>query len=142
MLIEVDEITDQFLLSLKKPIQKFKKLARKEKIWLKLLKRKPTRSESQREYYYAVIIAILMDELGWDNKDQVNEELKWEFNRKPLIDPRTGFQKYNEHGLPIYYPGSIEGEDTKTCERIFQAIRIWASTEHGIFIPLPNEDIT
>ena len=92
-------------------------------------KEKNKRSRDQREYYWAVIVKIIAEWMG-EEKDNVNEILKRMFNPKPAKDLS---------GNSIMVGRSIEKESAKDVERIYEEIRIYFLTEHGVNIPLPNE---
>lgn len=92
-------------------------------------KAKSKRSTDQREYYWAVIVKIIAEWMG-EEKDNVNEILKRMFNPKPAKDLS---------GNPIMVGRSIEKESVQDVERVYEEIRVYFLTEHGVKIPLPNE---
>lgn len=79
----------------------------------------------QMRYYYGVIIRTLSSELGYTS-DEMDLVLKFKF-----------LKEYDVNGL-ARIPSKLE-LDTEKSEDYFSKIRMWASSELGIYIPLPNE---
>ena len=89
---------------------------------------KPSRTASQRKYYFGVIVSILAEHTGF-TKEEMNEELKLMFNKKTVE---------RADGTFLIYGGSIENEKVHVCERIFEEIRHWAFEYMDLVIPLPE----
>jgi hypothetical protein len=89
---------------------------------------KPSRTAPQRKYYFGVIVSLLADHTGF-TRDEMNEELKFKFNKK---------SKQRPDGSWLVYGGSIENEKVSECERIFEEIRLWAFEYMNLVIPLPE----
>lgn len=99
------------LLSLKGPVQ------------LTIEKRKKHRSIEQNAYYWGVVVRILADDIGY-NDEEMHEALKWKFLRKDGKIPTVR---------------STASMNTLEFEKYLEDIRVWASTEMGITIPLPKK---
>jgi hypothetical protein len=93
---------------------------------IEVLVRKPkrTRTDSQRKYYFGVIVALIAEEMG-DNKNDVHEALKIKF----LYDLSGEFPKVK----------STSDLTTVEEEEYHSEIRMWASSFLNMYIPLPNE---
>ena len=91
-------------------------------------KYRKTRSGNQSRYYFGVIVKILSDELGY-TKDEIHEILKGKFLSEEI---KVGDEV-------IRYAKSTTSLKTDAFESLMTDIREWASTELGIFLPLPNE---
>ncbi len=89
----------------------------------------PTRSPGQRKYYFKVICGRISEFWGY-SKDQVNEILKFRFNKKEVELPDGSWVK---HGA------SIEREKVKRVEEIYAEIRQWAAESMALDLPEPNE---
>jgi hypothetical protein len=85
--------------------------------------RKP-RSNQENAYYWAVIIEILRNELGY-TPDEMHEALKWKF------------LKIHEGKIPTVR--STSDLSTVEFEAYMTQIREWASIDMNIYIPEPNE---
>jgi len=86
------------------------------------------RSNNQNSYYWGVVLKIISDSTG-HTVDELHEALKFKFNRK--------FVDLNGHNVPI--GGSTTDMGTVDFEGYLESVRIWAATEMGLSIPLPNE---
>ena len=86
-------------------------------------------SDKQRRYYFAVIVAMLAEELGY-TKDEMHEILKWKWLRV-YAEPEGGRQFDTVR--------STESLTTAEREKLHEDIRIWAASDLGIAIPLPHE---
>ena len=85
---------------------------------------KKTRTDSQRKYYFGVIVALIAEEIG-ENKNVVHEQLKVKF----LYDLSGEMPKVR----------STSDLTTVEEEEYHSEIRMWASEFLNIYIPLPNE---
>ena len=88
--------------------------------------RKP-RSNQENSYYWAVIIEILREHIGYTS-EEMHEALKWKFLKR--------------HGEKVYQLPTIRSTtdlSTVEFENYMSEIREWASIEMGCYIPLPNE---
>jgi hypothetical protein len=90
---------------------------------------KPSRTTNQRKYYFGVIVSLLAEHTGF-TREEMNEELKFKFNKK---------SKQRPDGSWLVYGGSIENEKVSDCERIFEEIRLWAFEYMNLVIPLPTK---
>ena len=84
---------------------------------------KTSRTDPQNRYYWAVVIKILGDELGY-MPEEMHEALKWKFLRK---DGKIETVK------------STTSLNTTEFEMFLEKVRIWAVSDLQIKIPLPNE---
>ena len=95
-------------------------------------KQRNNRSNMQNNYYWACIVQALANELGY-YPDEMHDILKVKFASEwetiPLEDKTIGIQKIN----------STARMNTKEFEVYADQIRIWALTELGIRLMLPNE---
>jgi hypothetical protein len=86
---------------------------------------KKKRTDPENRYYWGCVIRILAEEFGY-TPDEMHLALKYKFVR--------------DGGLPdLPKIGSTANKDTAWFEWYLEQIRIWASTDFGIYIPLPNE---
>jgi len=95
-------------------------------------KQRNNRSNMQNNYYWACIVQALANELGY-YPDEMHDILKVKFASEwetiPIEDKTIGIQKIN----------STARMNTKEFEVYADQIRIWALTELGIRLMLPNE---
>lgn len=83
------------------------------------------RSDRQNRYYWGVLIAILAEHCGYTS-EELHEALKWKFLRVEADGP-----------LPTVR--STTSLSTVEFEEYLEKVRIWASTDLDVYIPLPNE---
>ncbi len=91
-------------------------------------KNKKYRSNPQLSYYFAVPVKILSEHLGY-HVDEMHDLLKHMFNPK-MIDVK---------GFCVEIGGSTGELKTDQMEDYLSRIRMWASSDLNVFIPLPNE---
>ena len=95
-------------------------------------KQRNNRSNMQNNYYWKCIVQELADELGYF-PDEMHDILKVKFASEwqsiDINDKQVGLQVIN----------SSARMNTKDFEVYAEQIRIWAITELGIRIRLPNE---
>ena len=95
-------------------------------------KQKTNRSIMQNNYYWKCIVQVLADEIGYYN-DEMHDILKVKFASQwesVIINDKTiGLQTVN----------STARMNTKAFEIYAEHIRIWALSELGIRLMLPNE---
>ena len=95
-------------------------------------KHRNTRSNVQNNYYWKCIVQVLAQELGYFN-DEMHDILKVKFASEwksiDINDKQVGLQVVN----------SSARMNTKEFEVYADQIRIWALTELGIRLMLPNE---
>lgn len=101
---------------------------------LTIQKYKKKRSDGQRGYYFGVIVKMLCEEL-WGETHKVaianmNDHLKKAFNPEFYKTPEGNEEVRGK---------SIEDEETDRIEEIYSQIRMYASREFNIYIPLPRE---
>lgn len=106
---------------------KLKSLIGKDvKITIQSLSKK--RSLNQNDYYWGVVIPYLLETIKYTDKDSLHHYIKTEF----LADYTT----------PIPTVKSTTDLTTVEMEEFLTRVRQWASVEYGIYIPLPNENLT
>ena len=104
-------------------VHKEKKIVLQGKKWSK------NRTHHQNSYYWGVVLKILKTETG-NSEDDLHEYLKSKFNFKFL-----------EIGGQFERIGATTTElTTIEYEEYLEQVRVWAATELGIIIPLPNEE--
>lgn len=90
------------------------------------------RSNDQNAYYWGVVIPILADHFGYDNREDLHNDLKLKFN--PIKS------KIN--------PGQVIGGTTTTMSTVefmadensyVERICRWAAMDHGLYIPPPKK---
>jgi hypothetical protein len=86
------------------------------------------RSLQQNAYYWGVIVKTLANELGY-LPDDMHEILKYKFN------PKQAFIE----GKEMTYGGSTRVLSTLEFRNYNDAIKTWAASELGIYIPDPGE---
>ena len=86
--------------------------------------KKETRSEKQNRYYWGVVLKIIGDDTGY-TPDEIHQLMQKEF------------LKYTHKGEVFFR--STTSLNTKEMEQYLEQVRRFASTELGIFVPLPNE---
>ena len=95
-------------------------------------KQRNNRSNMQNNYYWACIVQPLGEELGYF-PDEMHDTLKVKFASEwqsiEINDKQIGLQTVN----------STARMNTKEFEVYAEQIRIWALTELGIRLMLPNE---
>jgi len=95
-------------------------------------KHRNTRSNVQNNYYWKCIVQPLANELGYF-PDEMHDTLKIKFSSEwqsiEINDKQIGLQTVN----------STARMNTKEFEVYADQIRIWALTELGIRLMLPNE---
>ena len=99
---------------------------------VKVKKQRNNRSNMQNNYYWACIVQPLANELGYF-PDEMHDTLKIKFSSEwqsiEVNDKQIGLQTVN----------STARMNTKEFEVYADQIRIWALTELGIRLMLPNE---
>lgn len=101
-----------------------------EQIKLEFSKKRMSKSDKQRRYYWGCIVETLSEWNG-ESKDWWHEYLKWMFLKKKI---------HGLDGREIVTVGSTEALDTKECEGFHEKIRRWAAMEKAVDIKLPNEE--
>lgn len=86
-------------------------------------------TESQRKYYWGVIVEMLANELGY-TKEEMHEALKYKFLRTEAEPDRRRV---------LETVRSTEDLSTTEREKFHEDVRMWAARDLGIVIPLPNE---
>jgi len=87
-----------------------------------------TRSLPQNSYYWGVVIDILSNEWGEHPKKLHRDLMTYHLG---VPNEKTGM---------LSTPSSTE-LTPKAFEDYVERVRVWAMTDHNIFIPLPNENI-
>ena len=95
-------------------------------------KQRNNRSNMQNSYYWACIVQPLANELGYF-PDEMHDTLKVKFSSEwqsiEINEKQVGLQTVN----------STARMNTKEFEIYAEQIRIWALTELGVRLMLPNE---
>ena len=95
-------------------------------------KQRNNRSNMQNNYYWKCIVQTLAEELGYFN-DEMHDILKVKFSsewQSVIINDKT---------IGLQVVKSSATLDTKAFEVYADQIRIWAMTELGIRLMIPNE---
>lgn len=93
------------------------------------------RSVDENKYYWGVVVEIMASELGND-KDTMHEVLKSKFLSE-LVHVKGKDGMVREYTIVR----STANLTVPRFEKYLTEIRIWASAEMNIFIPLPNEEV-
>ena len=91
------------------------------------------RSNQQNKYYWAVIVKTLSEETGYE-PDEIHEIIKHKFLTKHVL-----MQSKSGKTISASFNNSTSSLDTKEFEELMSKIRIWASSQLGIWLPEPNE---
>ena len=95
-------------------------------------KQRNNRSNMQNNYYWKCIVQTLSEELGYF-PNEIHDILRAKFlNEWEMVE-------INDKKIGINKIGSTATLDTKAFEIYADQIRIWALTELGIRLMLPNE---
>ena len=95
-------------------------------------KQRNNRSNMQNSYYWKCIVQTLSEELGYF-PNEIHDILRAKFlNEWQMLE-------INDKKIGINKIGSTATLDTKAFEVYADQIRIWALTELGIRLMLPNE---
>jgi len=95
-------------------------------------KQRNTRSNMQNNYYWSCIVQVLSNELGYF-PDEIHDLLKVKFSSE------WNSIEINDRNVGIQVVKSTARMDSKAFEIYADQIRIWAMTELGIRLMLPNE---
>ena len=95
-------------------------------------KQRNTRSNMQNSYYWKCIVQGLAEELGYF-PNEMHDALRAKFlSEYEMIS-------YNDNQIAINKIGSTTALNTKAFETYTEQIRVWALTDLGIRLMLPNE---
>ena len=95
-------------------------------------KQRNTRSNMQNSYYWKCIVQGLAEELGYF-PNEMHDALRAKFlSEYEMIS-------YNDNQIAINKIGSTTALNTKSFEQYTEQIRVWALTDLGIRLMLPNE---
>ena len=95
-------------------------------------KQRNTRSNMQNSYYWKCIVQGLAEELGYF-PNEMHDALRAKFlSEYEMIS-------YNDNQIAINKIGSTTALNTKEFEQYTEQIRVWALTDLGIRLMLPNE---
>ena len=92
-------------------------------------KRKKSRSQNQNNYYWGVVIELLVDAMGL-MPEEVHEVLKSKFLIKGLTD---------KNGKNYEVSKSTADLTTSEFEDYLTKCRMWASQQLSVVVPLPHE---
>jgi len=95
-------------------------------------KHRNTRSNVQNNYYWKCIVQVLAEELGYFN-DEMHDALKVKFSSEWQMI------QYKDKTIPMHNITSTTNMNTKAFENYCEQIRIWALSDLGIRLMLPNE---
>ena len=95
-------------------------------------KQRNTRSNMQNSYYWKCIVQGLAEELGYF-PNEMHDALRARFlSEYEMIS-------VNDNQIAINKIGSTTALNTKSFEQYTEQIRVWALTDLGIRLMLPNE---
>jgi len=95
-------------------------------------KQRNTRSNMQNSYYWKCIVQGLAEELGYF-PNEMHDALRAKFlSEYEMIS-------INDNQIAINKIGSTTALNTKAFEQYTEQIRVWALTDLGIRLMLPNE---
>jgi len=95
-------------------------------------KQRNTRSNMQNSYYWKCIVQGLAEELGYF-PNEMHDALRVKFlSEYEMIS-------FNDNQIAINKIGSTTALNTKQFEQYTEQIRVWALTDLGIRLMLPNE---
>ncbi len=95
-------------------------------------KQRNTRSNMQNSYYWKCIVQGLAEELGYF-PNEMHDALRAKFlSEYEMIS-------INDNQIAINKIGSTTALNTKAFEQYTEKIRVWALTDLGIRLMLPNE---
>ena len=95
-------------------------------------KQRNTRSNMQNSYYWKCIVQGLAEELGYF-PNEMHDALRAKFlSEYEMIS-------FNDNQIAINKIGSTTALNTKEFEKYTEQIRVWALTDLGIRLMLPNE---
>ena len=95
-------------------------------------KQRNTRSNMQNSYYWKCIVQGLAEELGYF-PNEMHDALRCKFlSEYEMIS-------CNDNQIAINKIGSTTALNTKQFEQYTEQIRVWALTDLGIRLMLPNE---
>ena len=95
-------------------------------------KQRNTRSNMQNNYYWSCIVQTLSNELGYF-PDEIHDILKVKFSSE------WNSIELNDRTVAIQTVKSTARMDSKAFEIYADQIRMWAMTDLGIRLMLPNE---
>ena len=97
-----------------------------------VMKQRNTRSNMQNSYYWKCIVQGLAEELGYF-PNEMHDALRAKFlSEYEMIS-------INDNQIVINKIGSTTALNTKQFEQYTEQIRVWALTDLGIRLMLPNE---
>ena len=99
---------------------------------VKVKKQRNNRSNMQNNYYWACIVQPLSEELGYF-PDEMHDTLKIKFSSE------WQSIEINERQIGLQTVNSTARMNSKEFEVYADQIRIWALTELGVRLMLPNE---
>ena len=95
-------------------------------------KQRNTRSNMQNSYYWKCIVQGLAEELGYF-PNEMHDALRAKFlSEYEMIS-------FNDNQIAINKIGSTTALNTKQFEQYTEQVRVWALTDLGIRLMLPNE---
>ena len=95
-------------------------------------KQRNTRSNMQNSYYWKCIVQGLAEELGYF-PNEMHDALRAKFlSEYEMIS-------FNDNQIAINKIGSTTALNTKSFEQYTEQIRVWALTDLGIRLMLPDE---
>lgn len=122
LIIDFDSQTDKVRL-----FDILKNLKGRQAIAIK--KQRAVRSASQSRYYFGVVLSYLVDETGY-TKEECHQLMGRMFLR---------YDKELPNGTVESFVRSTTTLSTMEMEEYLERIRVFALTELGTYIPLPNE---
>lgn len=90
------------------------------------------RSNEQNAYYFGVVVPILADHFGYDNREDMHEDLKLKFNPiESKIEPGRRIGGTTTKMSTVEFMAAEDSYVERICR--------WAAEEHELFIPLPEK---
>lgn len=96
------------------------------------------RSYNQNAYYRGVVVKMLADHLGID-RQEMHYILRDLFGLKQVISTKITTINMELFEFVKEIELSTKDYNTGEFEQYLSNIRMWAASEHGLSIPLPNE---
>lgn len=119
--------------------ERIKKLNGKE-VYITIVKKTKSRSSDQNRYYWGCVLKVLASEIG-ELEEDMDVSLRKQFLETyiPQIHDGLKIKFLTDRSKKFPVPKSTTELSTVEFEEFLSKVRIWASSELNIYIPLPNE---
>ena len=84
------------------------------------------RTDKENRYYWGVVVRLIADEVGEENKDNVHDFIQLQVGNSADV-------------AGVKVPAGTSHMTTAEFEDYATRVRNWASKELHVFVPLPNE---